>query len=71
MNKALNHRHDVDDCVCQEKKEEDLQAFKIAMMHPYSNSKTTYNNEDYSHQKQYRQHKHQQNKNNQETKMWR
>ena len=62
--------------MCQEKKEEeDLPAFKIASMHWYNDKKSTkkkaQRKTDYSDQKQYRQHKHRQNKNNQKTKIGR
>ena len=56
--------------MCQGKKEEeDLIAFKIASIHRYNDLKTTpkkaRKEPDYSHQKQYRKHKDQQNRNNQ------
>ena len=54
--------------MCQEKKaEEDLPAFKIALIYWYIDSKTTLKmlrKIDYNDQKQYRQHKHRQKKNN-------
>ena len=63
------------DSVGQEKKaDEDSPAFNIASMHRYKNYKGTlkmHRKSDSSNQKQYRQHKHQQNKNNQKIKMGR
>ena len=70
MHKAVYFRDDKDRLYLQEKKEEkNLPALKIEMtrrLHKKARRKT-----DYSHQKQYRQHKHQPNKNNQKTRMGR
>ena len=40
MYKALHSRNDVD-CMCQEKEEENLPAFKIASMQRYRDERTT------------------------------
>ena len=68
MHKVLNLRDNID-CMYQEKKaEEDLPALKMALTHRYNDWKTTFKKvlrkTYYNEQKQYRQHKHQQNKNN-------
>ena len=61
------------DYMCRDKKEEEESPdFKIVSMWINSTTRRQRNKTlmktDYSHQKQYRQHKHQHNKNNQETK---
>ena len=70
MHKVLDPRDDLDRIYVLGKQEEkELLAFKIALMHWYNDSKTTWKvwrKIDHSHQKQYRHQKHQQNKNNQE-----
>ena len=57
--------------MCQEKKEENLPALKIASMYRYDESKATWKiteMTDYSHPKHYWLHKHQRNKNNNKKK---
>ena len=71
--KALDPRKDVDGLnVSRKEGEKDLPLLKIASMHWYNDWKTTSKvrrKTDYSHQKQYRQHKYWQNKNNQKIKI--
>ena len=70
IHQALHPEMMLIDCMCQEKKEkEDLRAFKIISIQLEEFIKKARRKTDYSDQKRYRQHKHQQNKNNQRTKM--
>ena len=53
----------MNECMCQEKKEEKLPALKVASVHRFKDSKSE--EEEWSQQpeKKHRKHKHQQNKN--------